>query len=397
MVMDAQIIEWLSLLFRWAHVVVALAWIGASFYLISWENKFNRTKDLKEGVEGDFWTIQGGDFYFIEKLKGAPTKVPEALHWFKYEAYLTWVSGFMLMCLIYYVNASVMLLDRASPLRTPYQAVAASMLSLTAVWLIYAFFSRTRAAKNLRLSAVIGILAVAGMALFYNYLFNSRAALIHLGAAMGTIMSANVFFVIIPWHRKYLDAIRTMQPLDAIHDSHPGFRSRHNHYLTLPVIFLMLMSHSPMMYSADQLWLVATLIVATGGFFKHFHTCIQKKHPSILHLVIGITLFAAAILMSQASPQRELSCAQTIPFSEVRNIVSNRCNACHDGQESVETAPGFPSRISLETPDQLWQLQERISTRVVIEKTMPPTNATGMPDSEREILGCWLQQVAREN
>ena len=165
MILESLIYEWISLFLRWAHVIAALAWIGASFYLISWENKFNRVKNLRMGVEGDFWTIQGGDFYYVEKLKGAPAKIPDQLHWFKYEAYLTWLSGIALMTVFYYTDASMMMLSPQSPLQTPLQAVAASILSLILVWVLYALYCKTLLARKLRFSAAIGVVCISLLSL----------------------------------------------------------------------------------------------------------------------------------------------------------------------------------------------------------------------------------------
>lgn len=386
MILESLLYEWISLFLRWAHVIAALAWIGASFYLISWENKFNRVKNLRTGVEGDFWTIQGGDFYFVEKLKGAPAKIPDELHWFKYEAYLTWLSGFTLLTVFYYANASLMLLAPQSPLQTSTQAVAASVVSLILVWVLYALFCKTPLARNLRFSAVLGVVCISLLSWLYCYLFNGRAAFLHLGAAMATVMSANVFFSIIPWHKRLLKAIKNTESLDDIYSSHPGFRSRHNHYMTLPVLFLMLAAHAPFASNGPYNWLVASLMVVSAALFKHVHSGIQKKQPWGLYLAAGLVILGAAILVSAMEDTRQRHCGSAVTFSSLAEMIDRRCSACHTGSSNE-------SGVLLGTPAQIRAVGEQIITRVVLQKSMPVANASGMLDHERDMLACWLEQA----
>jgi uncharacterized membrane protein len=394
---DLELYAWISMLLRWLHVVVAMAWIGASFYLISWENKFNRLKDLRPGVEGDFWTIQGGDFYFVEKLKTAPAKLPDELHWFKYESYLTWLSGFALMGVFYYTDATIMLLDQRSPLNTSGQAAGVSVLSLVVVWLLYALYCRTPWARKLGLSAIIGLASVAMLAVIYGYLFNGRAAIIHVGAAMGTIMSANVFFSIIPWHKQLVRAIEDQAPLEALYNSHPGFRSRHNHYMTLPVLFLMLSVHAPINFDGSLSWLVITLLVAALGFLKHFHTCIQKRKASVRHLLLGLLLLGVAVSISSLDAQPDNHCDGDIPITELETMVSNRCLSCHVARGGAETADQFLSKPGRDIKGDLLAFRKQVLELAVARHTMPPSNVTGMTGPERKMLACWFENEGRED
>ncbi|MFT5139925.1 MAG: putative membrane protein [Lysobacterales bacterium] len=390
---EALLFEWISVLLRWAHVLVAIAWIGASFYLISWENKFNRLRNLREGVEGDFWTIQGGDFYLVEKLKSAPRQLPAELHWFRYEAYFTWVSGFILMCVFYYSNASIMLLDQSSPLDGSFQAIAASVLSLLVIWLAYALYCNTRLARNLGLSALVGIFVVALLAWFYGLLFNGRAAFLHIGAAMGTIMSANVFFSIIPWHKRLVSAIASSEPLDEIYRSHPGFRSRHNHYMTLPVLFLMLSGHAPVNFDGSLSWLVAALLVTAMGLLKHFHTCIQRKTPAIRYLLAGLIVLTSAILISSSDARTVFRCEEKLQQEQVEKIIASRCESCHNSNSGTRASVDSQNVPVWSNPNELLALRTQARNLVLINKTMPPANVTGMTEHERGIFACWLENA----
>lgn len=386
MILESLLYEWISLFLRWAHVIAALAWIGASFYLISWENKFNRVKNLRTGVEGDFWTIQGGDFYFVEKLKGAPVKIPDELHWFKYEAYLTWLSGFALLTIYYYANASQMMLAPQSPLQAPTQAIVASISSLVMVWLLYALYCRTPLARNLQFSALFGLVCICLLSWLYCYLFNGRAAFLHLGAAMATVMSANVFFSIIPWHKRLLKAMKDKSPLDGVYASHPGFRSRHNHYMTLPVLFLMLAAHAPFASNGPYNWLIATLLVVSAGLLKHFHSCLQKQQAWGVYLAAGLVVFGFAIVLSASEDTRQRHCGAPVAFSSLAEMIDRRCSACHTGGNNE-------SGVLLGTPAQVRAVGDRINARVVLQKSMPVANASGMLDHERDMLACWLEQA----
>ncbi|MBT5457238.1 MAG: hypothetical protein HOK82_11570, partial [Rhodospirillaceae bacterium] len=289
-------------------MVIGVMWIGASFYLISWENKFNRTTGLRDGVEGNFWTIQGGDFYYVEKLKEAPAELPAELHWFKYEAYLTWLSGFLLLCIVFYVDARAMLVNRNVTDIGPEAAIAIGIGSLLLCWLIYCAYARTRLARNLPASAVVGLLALAGLSYIFLQFFSQRAAFIHVGAVMGTIMSGNVFFVIIPWHKRLIDAIKNNRPLDALYAARPGYLSRHNHYMTLPVFLIMLGGHFPAVFDHPHSWAIITAIALSAGLIKHFHNLIQKKQPGIVFLLAAMAVFGGAVFAAIWPAGNNMTC-----------------------------------------------------------------------------------------
>ena len=377
-------LEWINALLRWLHVLAGLAWVGASFYLISWENKFNRRNNLGKDVEGDFWTIQGGDFYFIQKMKSAPQPLPEPLHWFKYEAYFTWLTGFALMCLLYYTRPESRLLHPDSPISGSLSPVLVSVASLVLVWVLYSLYCRTRWARNLMVSAVIGVLVTAIVAWGYNLVFTGYAAIMHLGAAMGTIMSANVFFSIIPWHKQLIAAARDSKPLEEIYRTHPGFRSRHNHYLTLPVLFLMLAGHAPFDFNSNLNWLVTTLLVLAMGLFKHFHTCIQRKTAAVPFLLAGLLMFSVAVICATAGPDEALLCSEEIPTEQVNGLFNTHCSYCHNANAG--------QGLGWKDPQELLSVAPEVINRVFQQQSMPPGNFTNMSEEDRLLLACWLKQ-----
>jgi uncharacterized membrane protein len=386
--------QWISLVVHWFHVVIGVMWIGASFYLISWENKFNRTTGLRDGVEGNFWTIQGGDFYYVEKLKEAPAELPAELHWFKYEAYLTWLSGFLLLCIVFYVDARAMLVNRNVTDIGPEAAIAIGIGSLLLCWLIYCAYARTRLARNLPASAVVGLLALAGLSYIFLQFFSQRAAFIHVGAVMGTIMSGNVFFVIIPWHKRLIDAIKNNRPLDALYAARPGYLSRHNHYMTLPVFLIMLGGHFPAVFDHPHSWAIITAIALSAGLIKHFHNLIQKKQPGIVFLLAAMAVFGGAVFAAIWPAGNNMTCHNKVSDEEAYQIVATHCLMCHS---TSPTHPGWrapPNGVVFDTVDQMLRRKDRILDRAVTARTMPLANQTGMKPDERHALGCWITAAA---
>ena len=383
--MESLLLEWTGAVLRWLHVLAALAWIGASIYLISWENKFNRDHQLGRHVEGEFWTIQGGDFYFVQKVRGSPEPLPAQLHWFKYEAYLTWITGFLMLLVHYYIRPESML-SAGSDL-SPAMAVVASLASLVGVWIVYYLYTRTSLARNLRVSALVGVAATIMLALFYTSLFNPRTAFIHVGAAMATLMSANVFFIIIPWHKALLKLLENGESTEAHYGLHPGFLSRHNHYMTLPVLFLMLGAHMSALQQSVANWLTITFIVLAAALFKHVHTAIQRSRPWWPALLCFLLTLGLAIASSawKASPVEERAC-EPVAQSDVDQIVAARCVSCHLGG-----AGNSAGLIRLEVANDLLPHRETVMDLVVHQASMPPANATGMLQRERETIDCWLR------
>jgi len=367
-------------------------WIGASFYIISWENKFNRKKGLATGVEGNFWTIQGGDFYYVEKLRDAPAQLPEELHWFKYEAYFTWLSGFALMCLVFYLAPGSMLVGNNTADISGTQAVVISLGSLLICWLAYNLYCRTSLARNLGASAVVGLLLIALLGYLFGLLFNQRAAIFHVGAVMGTIMSANVFFVIIPWHKRLIRAIETQQSLDELIATHPGFRSRHNHYMTLPVFLIMLGGHFPVAFNQSYSWLVLMAIALAAGLLKYYHNLLQQKAAGNRYLLAGIGVFLAVVFATAPPTIANGDCKTRVDTEQVYAVVARNCRTCHSVAPTDVTWTLPPNGVVFDTPEQVFERKNRILQRAVVQKDMPPSHQTQISSEQRQLLACWARQ-----
>ena len=389
--MSADGIQWLSLVVHWFHVIIAVMWIGASFYLISWENKFNRETGLGDGIEGNFWTIQGGDFYYVEKLKNAPRQLPEKLHWFKYEAYLTWLSGFILLCIVLYADARAMMVDRAVADISPAASVGIGVGTLLVSWLVYRAYSATPLARKFRLTAVIGLICLAGLAYFLTGVLSQRAAFIHVGAVMGTLMAGNVFFVIIPWHKRLIRAIEDGRPLDALYAARPGYLSRHNHYMTLPVFFIMLGGHFPIAFAQPHGWATVTAITLAAGLIKHYHNQVQKNEPSLRYLAAGAGVFAAMVFAAAWPTAPRTACHGPVTFAQAAAVIETRCVSCHSAAPRDEDWTAPPSGVVFDTAEQIVVRKDRILQRAVITHSMPAGNKTGMTPEERRLLGCWIE------
>jgi uncharacterized membrane protein len=386
-------LQWLELLLRLMHVIIGAMWIGASFYIISWENKFNRSKDLREHVEGNFWTIQGGDFYYIEKLKAAPPAVPDELHWFKYEAYFTWLSGFLLMSLVFYFNADAMLVDPGVAKLSGSQGVVIGLGSLVVCWALYNLYCRTPLAKNYPLSAVVGLLFLAGLGYFFFNVFSHRAALIHVGAVLGTIMSANVFFVIIPWHKSLIRAIENGDSLNDLYARRPGFRSRHNHYMTVPVFLIMLGGHFPLFFNHPYNWIILAAVALAAGLIKHYHNQLQKKAGGKAYLLAGVVVVVGVVYASARDSTPGDYCAESVAESQVVTLVTTHCSACHSARPSDSTWTVAPAGVMFDHYEQMLAMKERIAVRVVERQDMPLANLTNMRPHERWQLDCWSGQA----
>ena len=268
---EAHIAEWLNLLVRWIHFIVGVAWIGASFYFNWLENHLDRKSPQKEGIAGDLWAVHGGGFYHLEKFKNGPDKLPEVLHWFKWEAYMTWVSGLTLMCIVYYYNAQAMMLDPSKSSISPMMAVLIGIASLVVSWVVYDLLCKSSLKEKPLILGVVIFIYLALLAFLLTQFLSARAAYIHVGAAIGTIMAANVFFVIIPGQKELVKALSENRIPDPNYGASGLLRSRHNNYLTLPVLFMMISSHFPSTYGNSYSWLVLIAISLVGVLARHYY------------------------------------------------------------------------------------------------------------------------------
>jgi uncharacterized membrane protein len=396
---DPYITEWLNLLVRLLHVVAAIAWIGASFYFIALDYSLRPpadARDAERGVGGETWEVHGGGFYRVEKFRVAPATLPERLTWFKWEAYTTWLSGFVLLVVLYYLNPNTYLIDRSVAALDPLPAVAISIGILAIGWLVYDGLCRLLEDNDRLLSIAIGLILI-GVSFGASLVFAPRAVYIQVGSLLGTWMAANVFFVIIPGH---WDLVRAKQAGTEV-DPKPGLRGKqrsiHNNYLTLPAIFAMLSNHFPMTYGHDQGWLILVVIMAVLVAVRHFFN-LRHQGRTVWAIPAGAAAAMALLAVLIAPPADTASVDASAPpvaFETVQSIIELRCQTCHSEDPTHEGFTAPPLGVTFDTPEQIQAQAERIEQMAVITKAMPLGNVTGMTDDERETLGTWIRQGAK--
>jgi uncharacterized membrane protein len=389
--------DWLDLIFRWFHVAAATVWIGTSFYFVALDNHLlepERELDRAEGVRGESWEIHGGGFYRIHKFLVAPPHLPRPLHWYKWEAYWTWLSGFALLCIVYYSDARLRLIDPTVADLEPWQAIVISIALLVAAWLVYDLVCRWFGSRPAVLTLVILGLVTAtsyGVA----QLYQARAAYLQVGAMLGTIMAANVLFVIIPGHRELVRAKKAGRTPDP----KPGIlgkeRSVHNNYLTLPVLFTMLAGHWPFVYTHEDAWAALVALMAVGAAIRLYFN-MRHAGRTAWWIPVGCAAAIAGIAVwlrpHTASPAPG---STAVPFATAQHVVQQRCQPCHSLHP---TQPGFtspPAGVMLDTPEQIYALASQIQQVAVASTLMPLGNATRMTQEERDLLGRWIAQGAR--
>ena len=383
--MDPYLRDVLDVVLRMLHVVAGIAWIGASFYFVRLDLALRppkRTEDADAGVAGEFWGVHGGGLYHSQKYRLAPAEMPEPLHWFKWEAYTTWLSGFALFVVLYYTDAGTRLIDPSVADLSTASAIALSLAGVALAWIVYDILCRTVGTRSQTALAVVGTGLVALAAWVSGELFAPRAAYLQVGVMLGTIMAANVFLVIIPAHRKLVTAMEEKREPDAAPLLEAKNRSVHNNYLTLPVLFTMLAGHSAFVFGADQAWLVFVLIAVLTAlirvFFNRWHTGQRVWWiPAVAAVaVVGLALW---LQPEESSP----STAPPPTFAQVQAVMTARCVPCHSGASA-------PLGIRFETREEIEARADDIQRQAVQTKTMPPGNATGITDQERELLGVWV-------
>jgi uncharacterized membrane protein len=386
--------DWLDLLLRWLHVIAGIVWIGSSFYFIALDNHLRPPvdeRDREAGVGGEAWEIHGGGFYQVQKYLVAPRVLPEPLHWFKWEAYTTWLSGFALLIVLYYAHADTYLIDKSVADLSTWEAVAISVGLLAAAWLVYDALCRVLGGRPLVLAAVLlGLITLAAWGI--SHLFSGRATYLQVGAMIGTMMVGNVFFVIIPAHWEIVRAKQAGREPDPAANARGKLRSVHNNYLTLPVVFTMISNHFPFTYGHSYSWLILVVLLVIGAWVRHFF---NLRHTGRTVWAIPVTAaLAIAALAIVIRPQTE-SAAGTpaVPFTQVARIIDTRCTACHSQHPTkVDTAP---KGITFDTAEQIKAQADAIDAQAVQTKTMPLGNVTGMTQGERDTLGRWIAQGAK--
>ena len=389
--MDPYANEWLDLLVRWLHVIAAIAWIGSSFYFIALDNHLRPPKeeaDAERGVGGEAWEIHGGGFYQVQKYRLAPRALPEPLHWFKWEAYTTWLSGFALLIVLYYVNADTYLIDKSVADLRPWEAIAISIALLAAAWLAYDGLCRL-IPNDLALAAILLVLVTLA-AWGVSHLFSGRAEYIQIGAMLGTMMAGNVFLVIIPAHWELIRAKEAGREPDAAAGLRAKQRSVHNNYLTLPVVFTMISNHFPITYGHSYSWLTLVALLVIGAWVRHFF---NLRHTGRAAWWIPVTAALAIAGVAVAIRPHGSSGGTAVPFTRAQAIVQARCVPCHSAQPTK--ADSAPLGLVFDTPEQIHAQASLIEQVAVRTKVMPLGNQTGMTQSERDVLGAWIQQGAK--
>ncbi|MCP8937694.1 urate hydroxylase PuuD [Alsobacter sp. SYSU M60028] len=392
--MTAFAIDWINLGLRWFHLMVGIAWIGASFHFVWLDFSLRQREAMSPGVLGTSWMVHGGGFYHVEKYMVAPAQLPPDLHWFKWEAYLTFISGFLLLSVQYYWNASSFLVDPAVLPMQGWQAVALSVASLAAGWFVYDAICRSKLGENTAALAVsVFVLIVGASALFAN-VFSGRGAFIHAGAMIGTIMAANVFRVIIPNQKIVTADLLAGRTPDAKYGKMGKQRSLHNNYLTLPVLLFMVSNHYPFLYAHRYSWLVVAFIVVAGGMIRHFLNQTDAGAPArkvAWAIPAGAVALLAAIVATL--PSRP-GTGGAVSEAEALKITQTHCIACHQAQPTHEAFKGSepPKGVMLDSVAGIKRNAPQIMAQAVQGRAMPLGNETGMTDEERAKLGAFLSQ-----
>jgi uncharacterized membrane protein len=393
---DAYANEWLQFLARWFHVVAGIVWIGTSFYFVALDNHLRppaSRDDAERGVGGEVWEIHGGGFYRIEKFRVAPPRLPDVLHWFKWEAYGTWLSGFALLVVLYYFNADTYLVEAGGVLGTGW-AIAVSITLLAVAWAVYDVLCRALRNELVLAAALLGLTTLAAWGA--GGLFAPRAAYLQVGAMLGTIMVANVFVVIIPAHRELIRAKEAYREPDPAPGVVAKQRSVHNNYLTLPVVFAMLSNHFPSAYGHSHAWLVLVALMAIGAWIRHYFN-LRHAGRTVWWIpvtaALGVALVAVLIRPGGSSSGPVAAGAGAVPFSRAQTIVQARCVPCHSSHPTKVAAA--PLGIRFDTPAEIHAQAAAIARVAVESTTMPLGNATGMTQDERDQLGAWIRQGAK--
>ena len=387
--MDPHYTEWLNLLVRWVHMIVGIAWIGASFYFVWLENNLNR-KSPKEGLSGDLWAIHGGGIYHLQKYKLAPEKMPEHLHWFKWEAYTTWLSGITLLAIVYYLNAQLYLLAPGSDL-TPLQGIGISVASLIAGWFVYDFLCDSALGKRPALLGVVLLVLLVAAAWALSQVFSGRAAYIHIGAITGTMMVGNVFRVIMPGQRNLVAAITEGREPDPAAPAKAMLRSRHNNYLTLPVLFIMISNHFPSTYGSEWNWAILFAVAMLSVLVRHYFNTRHESQKWVWTLpAAALGMLALAFVTKPASMEPSAAGAETVTLAQVTGIINERCTSCHAANPTSEMFSAPPAGVILESSDDVIKYAGQIHAQAVATQAMPLGNLTGMLPQERVMIGTWF-------
>ena len=392
--MDVFAAEWLNLLLRWAHMIVAIGWIGTSFYFMALDYSLSKRERMNEGVLGTAWQVHGGGFYHVEKYAVAPPTLPEVLHWFKWEAYLTWVTGFGLLIVQYYYHAEAFLIDPGVMPLQPWQAITISVASLAAGWFAYDLLCRSKIGDNIALLALSVFALILISAVLYTMVFSGRGAFIHVGSLVGTIMAVNVFGVIIPNQKKMIAQMIRGETPEARYGVIGKQRSIHNSYLTLPVLLMMVSQHYPFLFTHPQSWLVVALILLSGGFIRHILNLIDAGYEWNRYVWAAISAAVALIAaIYLTAPKPRVGAGGLVTDAEALAINAKHCVNCHSYNPTHPAFKEPPKNVALDTITEMRRFAQQIHMQTVQNRAMPLGNQTGMTEEERETLGRWVSRL----
>ncbi|MCG7623535.1 urate hydroxylase PuuD [Epibacterium sp. Ofav1-8] len=403
--------DWLGFAVRWLHVITAIAWIGSSFYFVALDLGLRKVPHLPVGAHGEEWQVHGGGFYHIQKYLVAPANMPDHLIWFKWESYATWLSGAGLLMIVYWAGGELYLIDAGKADLALWQGILISGASLSVGWLVYDFLCKSPLGEKPTLLMVLLFVLLVAMGYGYNQIFTGRAVMLHLGAFTATIMTANVFFIIMPNQRIVVKDLQEGRTPDAKYGKIAKLRSTHNNYLTLPVIFLMLSNHYPLAFATEYNWLIAALVFLMGVTIRHyFNTCHAGTGNPTWTWPVTILLFIAVMALSQAPlmqdtyedsearelTQTELAFAGSEHFEDIMSTVPGRCAMCHAREPYYEGIRRAPKNVLLETPADVAKYARQIYLQAGATHAMPPANVTYMEEEERALIRKWYADGAAE-
>ena len=394
--MSAAALDWANLLVRWFHVIAGIWWIGSSLYFVTLDNSFKPPKEPKDGVDGETFMVHGGFYYLVEKRFMQPGKMPDRLLWFKWEATFTWISGMMLLAIVYYFTGGSYLIDSKVADITLQQAVMASLGLVIGCWLLYDLVWQTLGKKSEKLGTALSLAGLVGLAYGLTHLFSGRAAFIHFGAVLGTLMVANVWIRILPGQRKMLEDALAGRTPDYSQGKYAKVRSVHNSYMTFPVIFMMISNHFPNTFGHHQNWLIMLLLFVVGGGVRHFQISEERGNPAYWVLAPALLALVATVTMTLPKTKTvDVSEADRIPFTQVQRIILQRCTPCHASTPYPPPGAKYtepPNGVVFETEDQIRGMINKIRAQAVDSAAMPLGNLTRITKEVRKLLGEWIDQ-----
>lgn len=386
--------DWLSLLLRWAHIIAGIGWIGSSFYFMWLDASLKRAADSPDGVKGESWSVHGGGFYHVQKYAVAPDKMPADLYWFKWESYLTWLSGFALLSVTYYWSASSYLIDRSVADLAPWQGIGISIVGLAAGWVFYDLLCKSRLKTNPALMFAVLFAAIVIASWGYGFVFSARAVFIQVGATIATLMTGNVFLVIIPNQKIVVADLKAGRVPDAQYGEIAKLRSTHNNYLTLPVLFMMISNHYPMTFGHEWNWGIVALVLALGAIVRDWfnrHEAEEHGFAVLWQWPVSASLVVALIAFTAWRPSGDLEVEDPVYTADALAIVQTRCTSCHSAMPTDESFDAAPGGVMFDTAAQLKASAQKVLAQAVLTDAMPLGNMTEMTPEERARLGAWIR------